>query len=100
MVKYRISPYIIQHIYIYIQCISVCFYVFLNSKVFFDRSKQIPCHNSPHHSIVRCWAHEAHRVFYDRLVTKEDQYLGTSLVWLDVTGNGQDLGLFGAFDGR
>lgn len=55
---------------------------------------------SPHHSIVRCWAHEAHRVFYDRLVTKEDQYLGTSLVWLDVTGNGQDLWLFGAFDGR
>ena len=25
----------------------------------------------------RCWAHEAHRVFYDRLVTKEDQHLDT-----------------------
>eukprot|EP00435_Cladocopium_sp_Y103_P006027 s2958_g1.t3 len=23
--------------------------------------------------LARCWAHEAHRVFYDRLVTKEDQ---------------------------
>lgn len=53
---------------------------------YFLTSKQIPCHNSPHHSFVRCWAHEAHRVFYDRLVTKEDQYLGTSPVWLDDVG--------------
>ena len=25
---------------------------------------------------ARCWAHEAHRVFFDRLVTKDDQPLG------------------------